>query len=180
MKSSPSAIVLKNFVPISNKVILFHRSLGKITCIYSPRDQAAQLCTGSLIVCAVESYKNWYRFLSVDILHSPAAVSVSKLSFLHDVTRLCLHMLPSKVPVYELFDFLWYIYQNFESLSEVGQHVALMRLFLLFDLLSEREAGMYQCALQNPYGDIKEAQEELQGYVRVCWNRFYQETSREK
>lgn len=180
MQTLTPALVLKNFVPFSNKVVLFHKTLGKITCIYSRLDQAAKLCTGSLIECVVEPYKNWYRFQTIDVLFVPLGISLLKLSFIHDVTRLCLQMLPAKVPVYELFDFLWYVYQNITTLPFDGQLIALMRLFLLFDLLSEHEVAMYRCALQDPYEEVKEPSKSLHSFVQICWNRFYEETSKQK
>jgi len=168
------AFVLKNFVTTSNKVILLHQKLGKITCIYSYKDSAKNLCSGSLIRCLVEQRNNYYTFVNFVTEFTPINRSVSMLYFIHDILRLCLTKLPYNVAVKELFDFLLYVFQSLPILTAEGQQIVLLRLFLLFDLLPEKQE-MYQCAIQDPHGVIKQSEDNLKLYVQACWDTFEHE-----
>lgn len=170
------AFVLKNFIGVQNKVVIFHKSLGKITCVYTNREIAAKLCTGSLIYCSVERQRSYYSFAQVHVDYVPLACSLSTLSLIHDIVRICWHLLPAKIAVHELFDFLLYVYKHIESLSLLGQKVVLLRMFLLFDVLPHNP-GIYLCARKDPYATITESEIELQKYILQCWSKFDQEIS---
>lgn len=168
------AFVLKNYIPEKHKVVILHKHLGKISCIYTKKDAAIRLCTGSLFFCVVEKKKSWYEIVQLDLIMVPANCSSDDIVFLHEIVLLCLKIVPSEVMVAELFDFLWYVFSNFDQLTDVGRQVVLLRLFLLFDLMPEDKMG-YRGALQDPYGNIEYDYQQLMPLIAICWKRFYQE-----
>ncbi len=169
-----SAIVLKNYLPEKQKVVILHKYLGKITCIYNKKDAAARLCTGSLFFCAVAKQKSWYELDSIDVISIPTNCSMDDIRFFHEIVLLCLKIVPSQIMVSELFDFLWYVFQKGDQLTQVGKQIVMLRLFLLFDLLPENKA-MYRCALQDPYGIVPDSEQQLSEFLIICWKRFHQE-----
>lgn len=168
------AFVLKNYLPEKQKVVVLHKYLGKISCVYNKKDAASRLCTGSLLFCTVSKQKSWYEIDQIDVVAIPTNCSVEDVIFFHEVVLLCLKILPSEVMVSELFDFLWYVFENVIGLTDSGKQIVLLRLFLLFDFLPEN-ALMYQCALLDPYGSIEISYDQLSDFVAICWKRFYQE-----
>ena len=178
-KSLAPAFVLKNFIKSKNSVIIFHKHLGKITCIYFQKDISARLCSGSYIFCSIEKKHNYYVFTHVDIIFTPLYDNVEQLTFIHNLVKLCLFFLPKSIAVYELFDFLQYIYQRLDNLTEDGQNIVLLRLFLMFDLLPE-DRQIYRCAQQDPYQDSLMYIKESYLYVQTCWNIFSHEIQRKK
>lgn len=168
------AFVLKNYLPDKHKVVILHKYLGKITCVYNKKDVASRLCTGSLLFCEVSKKKSWYEIDQIDVVMIPTGCSVQDITFFHEIVLLCLKILPSEIMVAELFDFLWYVFQNLKELTDSGKQIVLLRLFLLFDLLPEHPL-MHQSALQDPYGIIQNSSGQLTEFVTVCWKRFYQE-----
>ena len=167
------AFVIKNYLPISQKVEIIHFEHGKILCIYPKNHQASLLSTGSLIFCAVEKSQNVYRFLDLSIETSAHGLSMEQLVFVHDIMRLCKKSIPREIRVPEMFDFLLYIYSNILTLSEVGRSVAMLRLFLLLDLLPEQQE-VYQIAIQDPCGIISQDFKIINEFVQRSWDNFYQ------
>ena len=143
------AFVLKNY-PENNKVILLHKKLGKIVCFYRKNDQASRLCTASKVICSIKKERSFYKIESFDLLIIPIINSLSDLQFFHDIVFLCLRILPGNIVVNELFDFLSYLYQNLENLNSKTQHIIMLRLFLLFDILPE-DLNLYQIAIKDPF-----------------------------
>ncbi|MBM17784.1 MAG: hypothetical protein CL947_01790 [Epsilonproteobacteria bacterium] len=169
------AFVLKNYIPEKYKVVILHKQLGKITCVYKGnKNKAARLCTGSLIVCTIEQQKSWYEIVDVDIMFIPLTSSVTELTFFHHIVLLCLKLLPGGIAVGELFDYLLYVYNNIAQLSDQGRDVVLLRLFLLFDMLPEHKQ-MYRCAIQDPYNIENLSEQQTTEFIAICWRRFYQE-----
>lgn len=168
------AFVLKNFIPERYKVILLHEVLGKITCVYKKYERASRLCTGAQIICTVEQRQNWYEIIQFDLLFIPEKLALEGLHFVHNISKLCLHLLPANVAVGELFTFLLYVYQHFEELTEQSECIILLRIFLLFDILPENK-NMYRCALLDPYEKITQSDDDLMHYVDICWQQFYQQ-----
>lgn len=168
------AFVLKNYLPEKQKVVILHKYLGKITCIYNKKDAASRLCTGSLLFCVVSKKKSYYEIDQIDVVMIPINCSIEDITFFHEVVLLCLKILPSEIMVSELFDYLWYVFKDLKQLSSKGKQVVLLRLFLLFDLLPEH-AVMYKFALQDPYSSIQNTPLQLAEFITICWKRFYQE-----
>jgi hypothetical protein len=167
------AFVIKNYLPISQKIEIVHFEYGKILCIYPKNHQAALLSSGSLIFCAVEKSQNVYRFLDLSIEKSAHGLSMEQLVFVHDMMRLCQKSIPREIRVPELFDFLLYVYRNLLTLSQAGRSVAMLRLFLLFDLLPEQQE-VYQIAIQDPCGAIPQDAKFLNECLQRSWDNFYQ------
>ena len=165
------AFVIKNYIPYSHKVIILHKKLGKITCMFSPNHQAALLTSGSLIWCSVQKTNTIYKFLDLEI---ESAVCLSQLQFVHDIMRLCLQGVVRDIATPELFDFLSYVHSNIEQLSQQGQMVVMLRLFLMLDLLPE-EQEIYRIATLDPYGPISHGTAELASHVAQCFDNFYQQ-----
>lgn len=168
------AFVLKNYLPEKHKVIILHKYFGKISCIYNKNDAAARLCTGSLLFCTVSKHKSWYEIDQIDVVMIPTNCLIQDITFFHEIVLLCLKILPTGIMVSELFDFLWYVFQNVKQLTDAGRHVVLLRLFLLFDLIPEHKQ-IYQSALQDPYNCIQDNTKQLAEFVTICWKIFYQE-----
>lgn len=171
------AFVLKNYLPERQKVVILHKYLGKISCIYNKKDLAARLCTGSLLFCHIEKQKSWFEITFVDVISIPENCSVQDITFFHGIVLLCLKIVPSGVMVAELFDFLWYVFSNISQLPERGRNIAMLRLFLLFDLLPENKI-VYQYALQDPYNPSELRDKLLNEFLAICWKNFYHEQKR--
>lgn len=167
------AFVIKNYLPISQKVEIVHFEYGKILCIYPKNHQAALLSSGSLVFCAVEKSQNVYRFVDLSIEFSPHGLSLEQLKFVHDIMRLCQKSIPREIRVPEMFDFLLYVYRNILTLSQAGRSVAMLRLFLLLDLLPEQQE-VYQIAIQDPCGIISQDSNTLNECLQRSWDNFYQ------
>lgn len=166
------AFVIKNYIPLSNKVVILHKLYGKISCMYVKNHQASLLTTGSLIWCQVQKNNQMYRFLNLEI---ESSVLLPQLSFIHDLMKLCLTKVPADIMTLELFDYLWYVHTNREQLSNKGQMIVLLRFFLMLDLLPE-EQEVYRVATLDPYGEISYDCGLLQSYISHCWDNFYQQT----
>lgn len=171
------AFVLKNYLPERQKVVILHKYLGKITCIYNKKDLAARLCTGSLLFCHIEKQKSYFEITFVDVISVPENCSVQDITFFHGIVLLCLEIVPSEVMVAELFDFLWYVFSNLPRLTEAGRHITMLRLFLLFDLLPENNV-VHEYALQDPYNPSGYCDKQLDEFVAICWKNFYHERDR--
>ncbi len=167
------AFVIKNYIPMNQKVEILHFQYGKIVCMYPKNHQAAQLCAGSLIFCAVEKSQNMYKFVDLSIEFAPHGLDVEHLQFIHDIMRLCQKTVPREIRVPEMFDFLLYVYRNLSQLSENGKSIVLLRLFLLLDLLPEQQ-DVYHIAIQDPCGVIGQDSKILHKYVALSWDIFYQ------
>ncbi len=171
--SSVPAFVIKNYIPISQKVEIIHSQYGKIVCMYPRFHQAALLCAGSLIFCTVEKNQKFYKFVDLSIEFAPHGLCIEELQFIHDIMRLCQKTVPREIRVPELFDFLLYVYGNLAHLSNDGKSIALLRFFLLLDLLPEQQ-DVYQVAIQDPYGAKEQDSKILYEYVQRSWDNFYQ------
>lgn len=167
------AFVLKNFIPTSHKIEIFHRQYGKILCIYPRLHHASQLSTGSLILCVLEKKNNFYRFVDLSIEFSPHGFSTHQLLFLCDIARIIIKQLPREISAPELFDFLLYVYGRLSTLSEKGKQVVLLRIFMLLDLLPEQHDA-YLAATQDPYEKVVPDMQQLLQYISKSWDNFYQ------
>jgi len=173
------AIVIKNYIPMAQKVEILHYQHGKVMCMYPKSHQAAQLCAGSLVFCTVEKKHNIYTFIDLSIEFAPHGLSLEQLQFIYDIIKLCQKSIPRDICVPELFDFLLYVYRHLSELSEKGKSVAMLRLFLLLDLLPEQK-GVYQIAIQDPHGFIAQDGKVLKSYVALSWDIFHQRDKAEK
>lgn len=173
--NNPASIVLKNLIVRCNKVIILHQHFGKINVIFQDGHQAAQLTTGSLILSNVEKQDKVYKFLDLDVIFIPIEFSMNQLIFLHDIVRLCLHLLPSRIKCPELFDYLMYVYGNVSNVSEYGKKIIMLRLFLLFDMVPDKNIYIHQFAVQDPYNIMMKEDAKLDLYLKRCWDRFYSE-----
>ncbi|MBI2352929.1 hypothetical protein HYV11_01635 [Candidatus Dependentiae bacterium] len=168
------AIVLKNYVSGHQKVIILHKTLGKIVCEYAKNGQAVRLCTGSLLYCDIEKRKNSFQLKYFDVFFVPTHCFLVDIVFFHEMIKLCLKVVPNCGIVPELFEFLWNIFFRFDQLADSGRYLVLLRLFLMFDLLPENIV-IYHCALQDPFCAVKTEEKQLAEYVKICWRRFYLE-----
>lgn len=168
------AFVLRNYIPEKHKVVILHKYLGKITCVYTKNAPAIRLCTGMLLFCIVEKQKSWYELVHIDVQSVPTHCSSTDVIFFHEIVLLCLKIVPSNTMVSELYDYLSYVFSNLDQLTDAGRQVVLLRLFLMFDLAPE-DKDLYHCALQNPCGSLKHSGQQLAHFVDVCWKRYYQE-----
>ncbi len=170
MNNLQPAFVIKNYIPYSYKVLLLHAEYGKIFCMFGPQDQAMLLSTGSLILCAIQKKHTMYHFVD---LHIELNVSMNHLHFVHEIMILCMKSLPSGIVVPELFDFLLYLYRHIDTLSIKGKNIALLRFFLMLDLLDDN-ISMRHAAILDPVGTIPQDNTLLDTYVVQCWDRFFQ------
>ena len=164
------AFIIKNYIPHSYKVLLLHPEHGKIFCMYGPADQAILLTTGSFILCTLQKKSTMYSFLDLQIEYN---ISIHHISFIHDIIKLCMKNLPYETVVPELFDFLLYIYKHLDMLSDEGKSVALLRFFLMLDLLDD-DMSVHHVAALDPVGPILQDRILLDKYVGQCWDRFFQ------
>ncbi len=163
------AFVIKSHIPYTFKVILLHQKYGKITCMFSKDHQAMLLTSGSLIWCNVEKIHNSYRLMSIEI---ESHISNQHLSFVHDVIKLCLFQLPSKISVPEFFDFLLYVWWHMDKFCSKAQKIVLLRLFLMLDLL-DKDVQVYKIAILDPMQAVTYEKILLETYVASGWNNFY-------
>jgi hypothetical protein len=163
------AFVIKNHIPYSFKVVLLHQKYGKIIGIFSKNDQAALLTSGSLIWCSVEKKHNVFMITHVEI---ESEISMHNLSLVHDIMKLCLHRLPSRVSVPELFDFLLYVRGHIDQFCSKAEKIVMLRLFLMLDLL-DQDALLYSVAILDPMGKIECDNIVLEKYVASGWDNFY-------
>lgn len=167
------AFVLKNFVPVYKKVQILHGQLGKITCVYSRDHQAAQLTTGSLVLCHVVPFgKNLYQFEYVDIVQNIQTSDIEQLQFVHQLMLICFKALPAGVGVQDVIQFLQALYLQLPELTESGRNIALLRMFLLTGVLPEHQ-DLYRVAMQDLYAPDVDGS-KLQKYVSVGWDYFHQ------
>lgn len=165
------AFVIKNFVPVYQKVQILDAQHGKIMCVYPQKHQAALLTTGSVILCHVEPFNHVYRFEHLEIVRSIQSVDVAQLQFIHELMLICLKFIPSNVVVSDIVEFLLYLYRDIDKLSLRGRDIALLRLFLLCGLLPETQE-LYRMAMQDPYGNIVGDGQQLQRYVKHGWDQL--------
>lgn len=150
--------------------MLLHEKYGKIFCNFDQKDQAILLTAGSLVWCTVQKTKDVYKIIHLEI---ESQIATKNLVFMHEIMKLCLHVLPANIAVPEIFDFLLYVRQNLYQLSDKSQKVALLRLFLMLDLLSD-DGAIYQIAILDPTGQIPQEVDVLEKYIMDCWNNFFQ------
>ena len=163
------AFVIKNHIPYSFKVVLLHQKYGKIIGIFSKNDQAALLTSGSLIWCSVEKKNAAFMITHVEI---ESEVAIHNLLFVHDIMRLCLHRLPSKICVPEFFDFLLYVRGHLDKFCSKAEKIVMLRLFLMLDLL-DQDPHLYQIAILDPMKKIDCEDIVLEKYVISGWDNFY-------
>lgn len=170
------AFVIKNHIPYSCKVILLHQKYGKIMGVFSKKDQAALLTTGSLIWCSVQKKNNMYLLIDVEI---ESQIAMHNVSLMHDFMKLCWYRLPSKVCVPELFDFLLYVRGHMDQFCSKAEKIVILRLFLMLDLL-DQDATVYSAAILDPMGLIPYENLLLENYVAAGWDNFYRLQNLEK
>lgn len=170
------AIVLKNNVKTKNSLVLLHKQLGKIICVYKSRTIASRLSVGMFITCYVQKKKSYYQIDEIDILFAPVSVTLDQLTFIHRIIRLAETLLPYNIVVHELFDFILYVYQHLDQFNQAGRGIVMLRIFMLFDLLPN-DKKIYSYARRNPIEFQNSNPIDLQQYVRVCWNDFEAEHS---
>lgn len=166
------AFVIKNFIPIYNKVQILHPQYGKITCVYPKKHQAALLTTGSIILCDVTLMHKVYTFQYLEIIQGINADNLSQLHFIHQVMLICLKTIPNGTVTEDIFNFLGYIYKDMNNLSDNGKNIALLRLFLLIGVLPIESPEMYKVAMLDPYVMKQEDDTLLQRYVKLGWDCF--------
>ncbi len=171
------AFVIKNFVPVYQKVQVLHAQYGKIMCVYPQKHQGALLTTGSVILCHVEPFNNVYRFEYLEIVRSANSVEIMQLQFIHEIMLICLKFIPNNIAVSDVFDFLLYVYRDIDNVSSAGKKIALLRLFLLCGLLPETQE-LYRIAMQDPYGNIANSEQLLERYVKIGWDQLTEQRLR--
>ncbi|OGB86087.1 hypothetical protein A3J41_01035 [candidate division TM6 bacterium RIFCSPHIGHO2_12_FULL_38_8] len=161
--------MIKTEIPYRCTVILLHQKYGKIVCIFGKTDQAAVLTAGSFIWCSVVKTTTFY---SLDTLEIQSQLAIKDLRFMHEIMRLCLYNLPKNIAVPELFDFLRYVQGHIDQFDDKSKHVALLRIFLMLDLVPD-QPYIYQAAGLNPTGLIDIDLAVLQQYAQQCWSNFH-------
>ena len=164
------AFVIKNHTPYDFRVVLLHQTYGKIVCRFNKTDQAVLLTSGSLIWCTVQKNHITYKIIHLEI---ESQVAIQNLKFMHDIMKLCLHGMPTNIAAPEFFDFLLYVQKNVNKFSEKSQKIALLRVFLMLDLLVDDEVVL-QVAILDPAGKILQDKITLEKYIKHCWNNFFQ------
>ena len=170
------AFVIKNHIPYSCKIVLLHQKYGKIVCMFAKNDQAALLTSGSLIWCRVQKTNNLYSLMHIEI---ESAIDQKHINLMHDIMKLCLYRLPSKICVPELFDFLLYVRFNLDKFCSKAEKIVMLRLFLMLDLL-DQDAYVYNIAILDPLGTVPYENLVLTTYVTAGWDNFYRLQNLEK
>lgn len=168
------AIVIKNFVPFSYKVQIIHEQYGKIMCMYPKDHQARLLTTGSIILCSVEATHRFYRLEYLEILTTAVAADLDQLQFMHDMIKVCLKLVPENVAVSDIFEFLLHVHQNMRNLTIQGRRVALLRLFMLCEVLPVTPE-LYHLAMQDPYAITSYPADMVDRFLKIGWHEITQE-----
>lgn len=161
------AIVLKNYVPCKNKVILLHERFGKITIFVQEKDLAARLCNGALIFCHIVKKQNSNKY-TIDFI-DPYFIPQSDFYFMHDILKICLQFLPDEVGMVEVFNHIFDLYKKFDHLSGCQKKLSLLKLFLLVGIFPENKK-LYQHVMQHQ--DLHACQNDqlLAEGLSYCWN----------
>jgi hypothetical protein len=168
------AFVIKNYSPIFFKVEILHKEYGKINCIYSKDDQARLLTTGSLIACSVENFNYSYRLNSLEILTTSVTTDIDHLEFIHQIALICIKLLPKRVAVDDVFNFLIYVYKNIDHLNEYSRKIILLRLFFLCEIF-DGSLDVYKVAMQDPFDKPSNDIQYLNKYVQIGLHKLFQE-----
>ena len=165
------AIVLKNYFPKKNKVIILHEQFGKISLFIDERQQASRLCNGSLIYCDIikKQSSSSYQCDFIDAYFIPFHDAAYDLYFIHDILKICLHFLPDQMNVIDIFDVIIDIYKQLEGLQDCQKKIYLLKLFLYVGIFPENKK-LYQHVMQNNQLHTHDNDALLQQALRFCWN----------
>lgn len=164
------AIVLKNYFPHKNKVIILHEQLGKISLFFDDKHQAARLCNGALMYCQVTTKQNGrYACDFIDTYFIPFHDAGYDLYFVHDLLKICLECMPDQNKVTEVFDLMIEIYQNLADLDACHKKIYLLKLFLFLDIFPE-DKKIYQLVMQDFKLHDHNVDQVLQKALQYCWN----------
>lgn len=164
------AIVLKNSFPKKNKLILLHESLGKISIFFDEKHSAARLCNGSLVYCSVLKKQSSFRCEQIEAYFIPMTFTLSDLSFMHDILKICLQFLPEQTSIPDLFELIVAMYSNLEHLPVCLQNIYLLRIFLYVGIFPENKK-LYQSIVQQYELHNHDSDIMLQQGVQYCWKQ---------
>lgn len=142
------AVVLKNYVPEKNKLVLLHEQFGKITIYITQKDSAMRLCNGTILYCSVDKKNNKYQLHFIDPYFVVYHDNQHDLYFLHQILKICLDCMPSENKMGDVFDLVLEIYKNLAHLKTCHKKIYILRLFLYLDIFPE-SSQLYQAVMQS-------------------------------
>jgi len=163
------ALVLKNYFPKKNKIIILHESFGKITIFGDEKQPTFQLCNGTLLWCDIRKDKSSYRCDFVDPYFVPFDHTVYDLYFIHDLLKICMQFMPNNVIMVDVFNLIINAYQQLDTIQACQKKIYLLKLFLFLDIFPDNKQ-LYQLVMQDKNMHSHDSDLLLEQGLKFCWN----------
>jgi hypothetical protein len=132
------ALVLRAVTPVSHKLLLFDRQLGKIEGVVFSGFAAQRVCRGALLTYLPVPHKQLHQLYAVECMHIPFAVGKSDILFLHHMVELVDAFLPFEAAHEELFALLTSMVRM-RVASRYDRKLLLAQFFILIGIYPEDE-----------------------------------------
>ncbi|MGE0206352.1 MAG: hypothetical protein AB7R69_00715 [Candidatus Babeliales bacterium] len=139
-----NGIVLKNYCPNKQKLIIFDEELGKIEAIFFARGHH-MISAGSYLCYYAERTKNqWYKLEGYELFHAPLQLARYELYFYHHVLELCYYFIPFELPLDGIFDLLKFLLYSYHEVADsYKKKLFLLRFFVQLGIYPEEEFGLH-------------------------------------
>ena len=127
-------IVLYNFYPEKNRIILLDREKGKISCIM----QGKNICLGSVISYVCEKRQRGTFLCDVEVIEVPCELAQQDILFLHHTLEICFYFIPFDGGKSQVFDLILFLYAHISVASErARKKLFLCKLFTMLGICPE-------------------------------------------
>ncbi|KKP35875.1 MAG: hypothetical protein UR26_C0002G0177 [candidate division TM6 bacterium GW2011_GWF2_32_72] len=135
------SIVLKNFYPNKQKLILLDKNLGKIECIFISKPNH-HICTGTILNYLLEEKSQIYKITNYSIEYTPILLATQNIFFLHKIleTTLFFSSFDSQEHSKHTFNLLCYLYHKGNLNFSINfQQLSVLKLFLCLGIFHEEK-----------------------------------------
>lgn len=110
-------IVLKDYSPIKNKLVIFDEILGKIEAIYKNQKYMSKIPVGSIVNYNMAASNRFFKLDNINIIFIPLDFAREHVLFMHHLLELCYYFLQEQDPSEEIFQLVVFVYKNFHKLE---------------------------------------------------------------
>ena len=126
-------IVLKNYYPQKQKLVVLDKKEGKIQCVPNRID-----IPNGAILAYTKVKKHIHLINNIEILDVPFDIAGADINFLHAVLEICYYFIPSECPNHGIFELLLYLYSFPNKIKYIiDKKLFLFKLFISLGIYPE-------------------------------------------